>query len=517
MPSPTVAFSPAVWPKGPEPAGRFCKAGAMAVNVAEAPPTAASPTIPRDQVIVLFGATGDLAKRKLLPGIFHLFEAGLMPENFVLIGASRAGLSVDEFATLVRDAVCESGRRPEPGESLDRFLASLRSAALGDGFEDLGDAVARAREELADGAQLLHYLSLPPAAYAGVIEGLGELGLGEDARVIMEKPFGRDLASARQLDALVHSVFKEEQVFRIDHYLGREAVQNLLAMRFANGMFEPVWNRNHIDHIQIDVPETLSIGMRGSFYEETGAFRDMIVTHLFQVLSFIAMEPPTSLNAKSLMAERGKVFDSMKPLEPGDVVRGQYNGYREEEGVAADSDAETFVALRAFVDNWRWEGVPFFLRSGKRMAEDHHVLTVAFSRPPRRMFPLDCDQIAEAFGRDHLTFELGDPGSIEASFLAKVPGPALRLGEAHMRFSYADSLGGPEQALDAYERLIHDVMVGDRTLFTTSEAVERLWEVADPVVRDPSPLQFYEPGSWGPEAVDALLGSRRWHVPYDHA
>jgi glucose-6-phosphate 1-dehydrogenase len=243
----------------------------------------------------------------------------------------------------------------------------------------------------------------------------------------------------------------------------------------------------------------------------------MIVTHLFQVLSFVAMEPPTSLDAKSLMAERGKVFDSMKPLEPGDVVRGQYDGYREEEGVAADSDTETFVALRAFVDNWRWEGVPFFLRSGKRMAEDHHVLTVAFSRPPRRMFPLDCNQIAEAFGRDHLTFELGDPGSIEASFLAKVPGPALRLGEAHMRFSYADSLGGPEQALDAYERLIHDVMVGDRTLFTTSEAVERLWEIADPVVRNPSPLQFYEPGSWGPEAVDALLGSRRWHVPYDHA
>ena len=351
----------------------------MAVNVAEAPRAAASPTVPRDQVIVLFGATGDLAKRKLLPGIFHLFEAGLMPENFVLIGASRAGLSDDEFVALVRDAVCGSGRRPEPGESLDRFVASLRCAALGDGFEDLGEVVAGARDELADGAELLHYLSLPPSAYAGVIEGLGQLGLGNGARVIMEKPFGRDLASARELDALVHSVFEEEQVFRIDHYLGREAVQNLLAMRFANGMFEPVWNRNHIDHVQIDVPETLSIGMRGSFYEETGAFRDMIVTHLFQVLSFVAMEPPTSLNAKSLMAERGKVFDSMKPLAPGDVVRGQYGGYRDEEGIAATSDTETFVALRAFVDNWRWEGVPFYLRSGKRMAEDRHVLTVAFS------------------------------------------------------------------------------------------------------------------------------------------
>jgi glucose-6-phosphate 1-dehydrogenase len=489
----------------------------MAVDVAEAPPAAAPPTIPRDQVIVLFGATGDLSKRKLLPGIFHLFEAGLMPENFVLIGASRGGLSDDEFVSLVRDSVCGSGRRPEPGESLDRFVASLRFAALADGFDDLGTAVAQAREELADDAQLLHYLSLPPAAHAGVIEGLGQRGLGEGARVIMEKPFGRDLASARQLDALVHSVFAEEQVFRIDHYIGREAVQNLLAMRFANGMFEPVWNRNHIDHVQIDVPETLSIGMRGSFYEETGAFRDMIVTHLFQVLSFVAMEPPTSLSPKALMAERGKVFDSMLPLSPRDVVRGQYAGYREEEGVDPDSDTETFIALRAHVDNWRWEGVPFFLRSGKRLAENHHLLTIAFSEPPRRMFPIDCGHAAERFGHDHLTFELGDPGSITASFLAKVPGPKMQLGQAHMRFNYADSFGGPAQALDAYERLIHDVMIGDRTLFTTSEAIERLWEIADPVVREPPPVEIYEPGSWGPVAAEALLAPHRWHAPAHHS
>ena len=379
----------------------------------------------------------------------------------------------------------------------------------------MGDAIATARDELHD-ARLLHYLALPPAAAAGVIEDLGRAGLGAGARVIMEKPFGRDLASARELDALVHSVFEEEQVFRIDHYIGREAVQNLLALRFANGMFEPVWNRNHIDHVQIDVPETLSIEMRGGFYEETGAFRDMIVTHLFQVLSFVAMEPPVSLNAKSLMTEREKVFEAMKTLEPGDLVRGQYAGYREEEGVAAASDTETFVALRAFVDNWRWEGVPFFLRSGKRLADTHHLLTVAFSEPPRRMFPIDCTQVAEEYGHDHLSFELGDPGSISASFLAKVPGPKMQLGQAHMRFSYADSFGGPERALDAYERLIYDVMVGDRTLFTTSAAIERLWEIADPVVREPPPVEIYEPGSWGPEATDALLAPHRWHVPSDH-
>jgi glucose-6-phosphate 1-dehydrogenase len=486
----------------------------MAVEVLEAPTTAASPT-PHDQVIVLFGATGDLARRKLLPGIFHLFEAGLMPERFALIGTARSSLSNEEFVVLTHDAVCDSGRRPVEGDSWQRFATALGFASTGDGFDRLGTAIEGARAELRD-AELLHYLSLPPAATNGVIEQLGRAGLGEGARVIMEKPFGRDLASARELDRLVHTVFDEERVFRIDHYIGREAVQNLLALRFANGMFEPVWNRNHIDHVQIDVPETLSIEMRGSFYEETGAFRDMIVTHLFQLLSFVAMEPPVSLSAKSLMVEREKVFEAMKRLEPGDVVRGQYAGYREEEGVAPDSDTETFVALRAFVDNWRWEGVPFFLRSGKRLAATHHLLTVAFSEPPRRMFPIDCSQVAEEFGHDHLTFELGDPGSISASFLAKVPGPKMQLGQAHMRFSYADSFGGPERALDAYERLIHDVMVGDRTLFTTSAAIERFWEVADPIVREPPPVELYEPGSWGPGATDDLLAPHRWHVPDDH-
>ncbi len=486
----------------------------MAVEAQQAP--VASPvTIPRDQVVVLFGATGDLARRKLLPGIFHLFQAGLMPERFVLIGAARSSLSAEEFVELAHDAICDSGRRPVSEESWRRFAAALEFASLGDGFDELGSAVERARLGLHEAA-LLHYLSLPPAATAGVIEELGRAGLGEDARVIMEKPFGRDLASARELDALVHSVFDEEQVFRIDHYIGREAVQNLLALRFANGMFEPVWNRNHVDHVQIDVPETLSIEMRGDFYEETGAFRDMIVTHLFQVLSFVAMEPPVSLSAKSLMVEREKVFDSMKVLHPEEVVRGQYVGYRDEEGVAPDSDTETFVALRAFVDNWRWEGVSFFLRSGKRLADTHHLLTVAFAEPPRRMFPIDCSQVAEEFGHDHLSFELGEPGSISASFLAKVPGPKMRLGQAHMRFSYADSFGGPGQALDAYERLIHDVMVGDRTLFTTSAAIERLWEVADPIVREPPPVELYEPGSWGPPATEDLLAPHRWHMPHDH-
>ena len=487
-----------------------------AVTVTETVAASADERVPDDHVIVLFGATGDLAKRKLLPGVFHLMRAGLMPPRFRLIGVARRDIGEEGFVELAREAIESSGRRSPSPEAVDRFVERLGFVGVEDGLEALADAVEGARAELGPDARVLYYLSLPPGAVGSTADALGELGMGEGARAIVEKPFGVDLDSARQLNACLLSVFREEDIFRIDHYLGREAVQNLLALRFANGMFEPVWNRNHIDHIQIDVPETLSIGMRAGFYEETGAFRDMVVTHLFQVLSFVAMEPPTSLSAKALMLEREKVFDSMSSLDPAAVVRGQYDGYRGEDGVAPDSDAETFVALRANVNNWRWDGVPFYLRTGKRLAQDRHILTVAFSQPPRSMFPLDCDQIAEAFGHDHLTFELGDPGSISASFLAKVPGPTMHLGEAHMHFSYADNFGGTARALDAYERLIHDVMLGDRTLFTTTTGIERLWEVSEPVIEKPPPVQPYEPDSWGPGAIEELIAPRRWHLPSEH-
>jgi glucose-6-phosphate 1-dehydrogenase len=494
----------------------ICEAGFVSAATASQPAAASTDRVPGDRVIVLFGATGDLARRKLLPGMFHLAQAGLMPRGFRIVGAARHAIGEGEFREMAREAVEESGRRPASPEAWEGFAGCLRFAGVGDGFEPLAEAVAEARGELGEDARVLHYLSLPPRATAETVRVLGALGLGERAQAITEKPFGVDLASARELNACLLSVFDEQDIFRIDHYLGREAVQNLLAMRFANGMFEPVWNRNHIDHVQIDVPETLSIGMRASFYEDTGAFRDMVVTHLFQVLGFVAMEPPTSLDPRPLTAEREKVFDAMPPLDPAAAVRGQYAGYRDEDGVAADSGTETFVALRAFVDNWRWDGVPFYLRSGKRMAENRHVLTVAFRQPPRRMFPLDCAEIAESFGHDHLTFELGDPGSISASFLAKVPGPTMHLGEAHMRFSYADTFGGAERALDAYERLIHDVMLGDRTLFTTSSAIERLWEISAPLLESPPPVRSYEADSWGPEEIDELIAPRRWHLPNQH-
>ncbi len=488
----------------------------MSVATASASTEEAAARIPENQVIVLFGATGDLAKRKLLPGMFHLAQVGLMPRRFRIIGAARHAVEIEEFREFARQAIEASGREDLSPATWDPFADSLRFVGVGDGFEALGEALASARAELGEDTGLLYYLSLPPQAAAGTVVQLGASGLGAGARVITEKPFGTDLASARELNELLHSVFEERCIYRIDHYLGREAVQNLLALRFANGMFEPVWNRNHIDHVQIDIPETLSIEMRGSFYEQTGAFRDMIVTHLFQVLGFVAMEPPVSFEPKALGLEREKVFDSMPPLRPENVVRGQYAGYREEDGVDPGSDTETFVAIKAFVDNWRWEGVPFYLRSGKRLAESRHLLTIAYAQPPRRMFPLDCDQVVESFGHDHLTFELGDPGSISASFLAKVPGPTIELGEAHMRFSYADTFGGAEYALDAYERLIHDVMVGDRTLFTSSIAIECLWEISEPVLEQPPPMLSYEPGSWGPAAIDELISPRRWHLPSDH-
>ena len=490
----------------------------MSVATATAPIEELHPAgqVPENQVIVLFGASGDLARRKLLPGMFHLAQVGLMPKRFRIVGVARHGIDVEEFRELARQAIEAAGREDMSPATWDPFAESLRFAGVGDGFGELAGAVAAAREELGGEAGLLYYLSLPPSAMHRTVEALGKSGLGDGARVIIEKPFGTDLESARSLNALLHGVFEERCIYRIDHYLGREAVQNLLALRFANGMFEPVWNRNHIDHVQIDVPETLSIEMRGEFYEQTGAFRDMVVTHLFQVLGFVAMEPPTSLQPKALGLEREKVFDSMPPLRPENVVRGQYASYRGEPGVDPGSETETYVAVKAFVDNWRWEGVPFYLRTGKRLAQKQNLLTIAYAQPPRRMFPLDCDQIAEAFGHDHLTFELGDPGSISASFLAKVPGPTIRLGEAHMHFSYADTFGGGQNALDAYERLIHDVMVGDRTLFTGSDAIERLWEISEPLLEDPPPTLPYEPGSWGPPEADSLIAPRRWHLPSHH-
>jgi glucose-6-phosphate 1-dehydrogenase len=461
---------------------------------------------PEDHVIVLFGATGDLARRKLLPGLFRLAEAGLMPERYRIVGTSRAALDGDGFRRFARAAIDEFGPATHNG-SWDAFASTLSYTDADEEAPALAVAVERAERELGAMPRRLHYLSVPPAASAGIVQTLRRTGLVDRSRMIMEKPFGTDLGSARALNETVHAVFDESQVFRIDHFLGKETVQNLLAARFGNGVFESIWNREHIDHVQIDVPETLSIGSRAGFYEEAGAFRDMVVTHLLQVLGFVAMEPPTSFAAKALVDETVKVFDAIEPLRPDDMVRGQYAGYRDEPGVAPDSETETFVALRVHVQNWRWAGVPFYLRTGKRMAEARRLLTITFREPPRRMF-----DGAQGAAPNELVFDLADRGGISASFLAKRPGPTMQLGRARLRFDYEDSFAG-EHELEAYERLIHDALMGDRTLFTCADGIERLWEISAPVLASPPPVRVYEPGSWGPVGTDELIAPARWHLP----
>ncbi len=466
------------------------------------------------QIVVLFGATGDLAQRKLLPGLFHLAGAGLLPEQFRVVGTSPASFALtdEEFRAHARDAVTRFGSSPPTGPAWDTFAANLSFGAADPGdAAPLMAAVGAARQALGDEATLLFHLAVPPAAFTSVIGLLGDSGLAPGARVIVEKPFGTDLASARALNQAIHAVFDESQVFRIDHFLGKESVDNILALRFGNGLFEPVWNRNHISYVQVDVPEALSIEGRAAFYEGTGAFRDMVVNHLFQVLGFVAMEPPSSFTAKALLDEKAKVFDSLLPIDPRDVVRGQYEGYRSEPGVDPASDTETFVALRVHVDNWRWSGVPFYLRTGKSLAQGRQTVTLGFRRPPLRMFPLDRAHAAGGHSNE-LTIDFADPGTIMAQFLVKEPGPQMRLMDATMSFHYDTSFAAAN-SLEGYERLILDAMAGDQSLFNRSDAIERLWEVSAPLLEHPPPVVPYEPGSWGPAPADRVPAPHHWHLP----
>jgi glucose-6-phosphate 1-dehydrogenase len=336
----------------------------------------------------------------------------------------------------------------------------------------------------------------------------------ERSRIILEKPFGTDLASARRLNATLHEIFDEEQIFRIDHFLGKEAAQNILAFRFANGLFEPIWNRNHIDHVQIDVPETLDCGGRAGFYEGCGAYRDMVVTHLFQVLAFMAMEPPAALEPSAIAEEKNKVFRSLRPITADQVVRGQYIGYRTEPGVAPDSETETFIALRVEIDNWRWAGVPFYLRTGKHMAEGARIISIAFREPPRSMFPAGSG--VGAHGPDHLTFDLADAAKLSLSFYGKRPGRGMRLEKLSMQFAM-DQTRMADDVLEAYERLIHDAMLGDRTLFNTADGIERVWAASAPLLTNPPPVRPYGPGTWGPNAIHQMIAPHAWRLPFERS
>jgi len=474
-------------------------------------PAGVGPKYP--QIVVLVGATGDLARRKLLPGLFHLASVGFIPEPRI-IGVSLDDLDVEGFRKLARGALEEFSDRKVGAEEWTSFAASLDYVPLTAGAPTLKAAVERARAAIKGESQLLHYLSVPPSAALSAVRLLSDAGLVEHSRIVMEKPFGTDLASAVELNAKLHAVFDEKQIFRIDHFLGKEPAQNILAFRFANGLFEPIWNRNFIDHVQIDVPETLGLDHRFAFYETIGAYRDMVVTHLFQILAFMAMEPPTALEPSSISEEKNKVFRSMEPIRPADVVRGQYTGYRSEQGVNPESDTETFIALKCSIDNWRWAGVPFYLRTGKRLAEGQRIISIAFREPPKSMFPADSGVGAQ--GPDHLTFDLADVSKMSLSFYGKRPGPGMRLDKLSLQFAMHDT-GLVGDVLEAYERLILDAMRGDHTLFTTADGIERLWALSTPLLEAPPPVRSYAPGSWGPNAIHQLIAPQAWRLPFERA
>ena len=465
------------------------------------------------QVVVLVGATGDLSQRKLLPGLFHLSRAGFIP-GCRIIGVSLDDLDADGFRELARKALEQFSSRRLVEADWAAFSQILDYVPMSAGAGAVKAAVEAAERALPGESRRIHYLSVPPNAALSAVRLLAEAGLVQDSRIIMEKPFGTDLASAVSLNARLHEVFAEEQIFRIDHFLGKEAAQNILAFRFANGLFEPIWNRNFIDHVQIDVPETLGLGKRSGFYEATGAFRDMVVTHLFQVLAFVAMEPPTSLEPAPISEEKNKVFRSMSVIDPRNVVRGQYAGYRSEEGVDPESDTETFIALKCGIDNWRWAGVPFFLRTGKRLAEGQRIISLAFREPPKSMFPLGSGVGSQ--GPDHLTFDLADASKMSLSFYGKRPGPGMRLDKLSLQFAMRDT-GLIDDILEAYERLILDAMRGDHTLFTTAEGIERLWQVSVPLLESPPPVRLYPPGSWGPKSIHQLVAPHAWRLPFERA
>jgi len=456
-------------------------------------------------VFVLFGATGDLAKRLVLPAFYRLAQESLLPRQWLLVGNGRGNVAHEDFRKHVREALDEFG--PEPASAPEWKAFAERVLFAGGGFTSdspgsLLDVLAGARESLGGDPQLVHYLAVPPVAFGEITRALGQHGLTRDARVVYEKPFGTSPKSFRSLDRVVHSVLDEQQVYRIDHFLGKEAIQDLHLLRFANGLFAAMWNREHVESVQIDVSEKLGITDRALFYDATGAVIDMLVTHLFQVAAEVAMEPPASLGALDLQPAREKVIKSFRTLDPAEVVLGQFAGFRDVPGVAAHSTTDTFVAARLWIDNPRWRGVPFYLRTGKRMAETKQRVSLILREPPG---PLAGQLPVES---NVLSFSMAGDGEIDLSLVAKRPGPGLDLdpGTAAVPLS---RLPGADP-LPPYVRLIHDALTGDRSLYTRPDGLAAVWKVAGPLLSDPPPVASYPPGSWGPAEARELVAPGRW-------
>ncbi len=464
--------------------------------------------VPGPTVFVLFGASGDLSRRLVLPAFFRLAKEGLLPKEWRLVGNGRGDVSHWDFSDQVHQALEEFGPHPSEGP-WDDFRSRLRFAGGGFDSNDPGsllDVLAEAEDDLGGQPQRIHYLAVPPEAFGPLTEGIGTHGLVERARIVYEKPFGTSQKSFQDLDRLAHATFAEDQIYRIDHFLGKEAAQDIHVLRFANGLFAGAWDHDHIDSVQIDVPETLDVGMRASFYQATGAILDMVVTHLFQLVGEVAMEPPESLDVEHIAAAREDVIGCFRPLAPEEVVVGQYEGYRDIEGVPEDSRTETFVAARLWVDNDRWRGVPFLLRTGKCLARSQQRVSIIFKDPPNRLGTAPADG-------NVLSFELSGDGQISLSLVAKQPGPTLELGTALAELPLGKAFHTP--TLPAYARLIHDVLIGDRSLFTRPDGLAHVWTVAGDLLRGkPEPLP-YRRGSWGPSAARELAGPGGWLLESD--
>jgi len=461
------------------------------------------PLKPDPTIFILYGATGDLAHRLVLPAFFRLAIAGLLPTDWRLIGNGRGNLSDEEFQERMRESLEEFGPEPAVGP-WDEVRVRLRFAGGGFDSSDPGTlpaVVKQAEEELGGRPQLIHYMAVPPAAFGPLTEAIGTHHLAAGSRVVYEKPFGTSLESFTDLDRIAHRTFEETQIYRIDHFLGKEATQDIHVLRFANGLFAGAWNRTHIESVEIDVPETLDVAMRASFYESTGAILDMLVTHLFQLAAEVAMDPPHCLEPECMGEEREKVIGTFRPLTHADVVVGQYEDYRTTEGVAADSRTETFVAARMWVDNERWDGVPFLLRTGKCLAESHQRVSVIF-RDPVPGLP---DQPK---GQSVLGFELSGDGEIQLTLVVKEPGVTVSLGSSTVVLPLGQGFHTP--SLPAYSRLLYDILIGDRSLFTRPDGLAHVWKVASEILNDkPEPL-MYPKKSWGPPEAAELIAPDHW-------
>ena len=490
-------------------------------------------------VVVIFGASGDLTARKLIPAVYNLGVDNLLPTDFHLVGYGRKEIPDDEFRGLAKDAIKEFYRRELDDESWGRISANTTYVAGGyddlQAFERLASHIEKIEQHVGRDVQSLFYISTPPSVFAPILKNLGAAGLAgkhlgkpHHAKVIIEKPFGRNLESARELNGTIRSVFEEHQVYRIDHYLGKETVQDLLVQRFSNAIFEPLWNRNFIDSVQITVSEEVGVGSSGGYYEQSGALRDMIQNHTMQLLALTAMEPPVSLDAESIRDEKVKLLKAIQPLNigpNGDVARAQYSagmiggkvvrGYLEEEGIAADSKTETYAALRMSINNWRWQGVPFYLRSGKRMARRVSEIAINFKRPPGTLFA-----VSEKFNlaSNTLAFQIQPDEGLSMILNAKIPGLETRTQPVKMNFRYATTFGS--NTPEAYERLVLDAMIGDGTLFIRGDEAETSWKLCTPILdawseagRDG--MESYPAGSWGPAGSDALLAKNNqlWRQP----